>query len=89
VSRHLQGLTARNLLPVQRKERRERKKEKKETEKPLLFKRHKVVRFLISPNQKKVKSKDWKMEGIIRIWKTTTPKEKTYKKKTNEKMKEM
>jgi hypothetical protein len=31
-------------------EREERKKD--EREKPLLFKRHKVVRFLISPNQK-------------------------------------
>merc|ERR1712004_52418 len=31
------------------------KKEKKEREKPLLFKRHKVVRFLISPKKKKVK----------------------------------
>merc|ERR1712045_283961 len=31
------------------------KKEKKEREKPLLFKRHKAVRFLISPKIKKVK----------------------------------
>jgi hypothetical protein len=39
----------------QRKERRERKKD--EREKPLLTKgkRHKVVRFLISPKKKKVK----------------------------------
>jgi hypothetical protein len=37
----------------QRKEREERKKD--EREKPLLFKRHKVVRFLISPKKKKVK----------------------------------
>ena len=44
-----------NWAPIQRKERRERKKEKKEIENVLLFKRHKVVRFLISPNQKKVK----------------------------------
>ena len=29
--------------------------EKDEREKPLLFKRHKVVRFLISPKKKKVK----------------------------------
>jgi len=32
----------------------------------------------------KTKEREWE-----RIWKTTTPKEKTYKKKTNEKMKEM
>ena len=41
------------LNPIQRKEIRERKKD--EREKPLLFKRHKVVRFLISPKKKKVK----------------------------------
>ena len=38
---------------LQRKEREE--SEKDEREKPLLFKRHKVVRFLISPKKKKVK----------------------------------
>ena len=39
--------------PGIRKEREE--SEKDEREKPLLFKRHKVVRFLISPKKKKVK----------------------------------
>ena len=39
----------------QRKEREERKKDDCEREKPLFFKRHKVVRFLISPKKKKVK----------------------------------
>ncbi len=52
---NLQWITILHQDESQRKERRERKKDEKETEKPLLFKRHKVVRFLISPNQKKVK----------------------------------
>ncbi len=40
-------------IHLQRKEREQRKKD--EREKPLLFKRHKAVRFLISPKIKKVK----------------------------------
>ena len=37
-------------------DRKEREREKKdEREKPLLFKRHKVVRFLISPKNNKMK----------------------------------
>jgi hypothetical protein len=39
--------------------------------------------------KKKKRKKKRKMILSVRIWKTTTPKEKTYKKKTNEKMKEM
>ena len=38
--------------------------------------------------QKENRNKIWNVTGN-KIWKTTTPKEKTYKKKTNEKMKEM
>ena len=42
-----------NWAPIQRK--LIAPKVKDEREKPLLFKRHKVVRFLISPKKKKVK----------------------------------
>ena len=48
-----------NWAPIQTKERQQRKKD--EREKPLLFKRHKAVRFLISPKIKKVKIEDNKI----------------------------
>ena len=47
------SLVVLRLIQHSKKEREERKKD--EREKPLLFKRHKVVRFLISPKKKKVK----------------------------------
>ena len=55
-SRENEWLALRSGTPgftIQRKEREQRKKD--EREKPLLFKRHKAVRFLISPKIKKVK----------------------------------
>ena len=73
--------------PGIRKEREE--SEKDEREKPLLFKRHKVVRFLISPKKKKVKIEVNKIMNPAFLRITRTPKEKTTKKKTNKKMKEM